>query len=142
MNTGKIESEILVLIKSQSNIINESQSFHQYIARCYRNNINNEEKVVQPFTVSFLKILNYINQHNLIIEDVQKGNKPDFYSDNFVMECKSSRYRTFSEKYGREENPEEQLKRYMESKEFKRSYGILFSLDKLFVYKLIDGKLK
>ena len=141
MNIEKIASEIFTLIKSQSNIINKNQSFRQYVDRCYRNSINNEEKVVQPFTISFLKLLNYINQHNLIIEEVQKGNKPDFCTDNFVMECKSSRYRTFNEDYGREETPEEQLKRYLESIEFKREFGIIFSLEKLFVYKLIEDKL-
>jgi len=142
MNLQKIKHQILTLIKSQTNIINSTQTFRQYIATSQRRGVNNEETVVQPFTISCLKILNYLNQHNLTIEEIQRGNKPDFHSDKFIVECKSSRYKNFSEKYGREETPEEQLKRYLETPEFFREYGILFSLEKLFVYKLVDGELK
>jgi len=141
-NKRKIHAEILALIKSQTNIVNSSQSFRQYVSKCQRNRTNNEENVVQPFTISFLKILNYINQHNLTIEETKKGNKPDFYTDGFIFECKSSKYKHFKEKYGREESPEDQLKRYLESSEFEREFGIIFSLDKLSVYKLVDSELK
>ena len=142
MNFPKIKQQILTLIQSQTNIIHSTQTFRQYIERCQRKGLSNEETVVQPFTISFLKILNYINQHNLTIEEIQKGSKPDFHSDAFIFECKSSRYRDFSEKLGREETPEEQLKRYLESSEFSRDYGILFSFDKLYVYKLVDSELR
>lgn len=142
MELNKISKEILTLIKSHTNIINPSQTFREYASKCQRKGINNEENVVQPFTISFLKILNYINQHNLTIEEVQKGNKPDFHTDIFILECKSTKYHNFSDKYGREESPEEQLKRYLESPEFSREYGIIFSLDRLQVYKLVNGELK
>lgn len=85
MNLQKIRHQILTLIKSQTNIINSSQSFRQYIASCQRKGVNNEETVVQPFTISFLKILNYLNQHNLTIEEIQRGNKLDFHSDKFIV---------------------------------------------------------
>ena len=142
MNLVKVHQEIITLIKSQTNIINPTHTFRRYVENCKKNGINNEENVVQPFTISFLKILNYINQHNLESEDVQKGNKPDFHTDMFILECKSSKYREFDEKLGREESPEEQLKRYLESKVFSREFGMIFSLEKLQVYKLIDGELK
>jgi len=142
MNIGKIKQQIKKLILSQSNIINETQSFRKYILKCRKNNINNEETVVQPFTISFLKILNYFNQHNLIIEEEQKGNKPDFYSDKFILECKSSKYDDFSRAIDRIESPLEQLKRYLKSGEFHREYGILFSLDRFEVFKLIDDNLE
>lgn len=142
MDVKKTTEEIITLIRSQTHIINPNQSFRQYVQKCQRRSINDEENVVQPFTSSFLKILNYINQHNLFIEEVQKGNKPDFHSDTFILECKSTRYKDFSEKLGREESPKEQLKRYLESPEFSREYGIIISLEKLQVYKLIDGELK
>ncbi len=87
MDEKKISEEIFTLIKSQTNIINYSQSFRKYVQLCQKNKINDEETVVQPFVSSFLKILNYINQHNLTIEEVQKGNKPDFHSENFILEC-------------------------------------------------------
>lgn len=138
MDAKKTTEEIITLIKSQTHIINPNQSFRQYVQKCQRRNINDEENVVQPFTSSFLKILNYINQHNLFIEEVQKGNKPDFHSDTFILECKSTRYKDFSEKLGREESPKEQLKRYLESPEFSREYGIIISLEKLQVYRLIS----
>ncbi|KKK43421.1 MAG: hypothetical protein Lokiarch_27130 [Candidatus Lokiarchaeum sp. GC14_75] len=79
-----------------------------------------------------MKILNYINQHNLYIEDVQKGNKPDFHSDLYILECKSTKYKDFSESMGKDEIPEEQLKRYLETTEFSREYGIITSLERLF----------
>ena len=142
MDIRKIHKEILTLIKSQTNIINSAQTFRQYAAKCHKKGINDEENVVQPFTISFLKILNYINQHNLIIEEVQKGNKPDFHTKTFILECKSTKYQNFTDKYGREESPEEQLKRYLESPEFSREYGIIFSLDKIHVYKLINDELR
>ena len=142
MNTAQVCEEILTLIKSQTNIIDLTHSFRQYVSNCKKRGLNNEESVVQPFAISLLKSLNYINQHNLIIEEVQKGNKPDFHSTEFILECKSTRYKNYSEKYGRDESPEEQLKRYLESSEFSREFGLIFSLDKLFVYKLIDGELK
>ncbi len=142
MDIIKIHEEILTLIKSQTNIINSAQTFRQYTAKCHKKGINDEENVVQPFTISFLKILNYINQHNLIIEEVQKGNKPDFHTKTFILECKSTKYQNFTDKYGREESPEEQLKRYLESPEFSREYGIIFSLDKAHVYKLINDELR
>lgn len=72
MNLVKVHQEIITLIKSQTNIINSNQTFRKYIEKCQKNGINNEENVVQPFTLSFLKILNYINQHNLESEEVQK----------------------------------------------------------------------
>ena len=141
MDIQKIKQEILSLITSQSNLIHEAQTFRQYIDKCQKKGINNEETVVQPFTISFLKILNYINQHNLTIEEVQKGNKPDFHTPTFILECKSSRYKDFSEKSRKGESPEDQLQRYLETPEFSREFGILFSLDKLNVYKFIDGSL-
>ncbi|MHA1376702.1 MAG: hypothetical protein ACTSR7_20670 [Promethearchaeota archaeon] len=64
------------------------------------------------------------------MEETKKGNKPDFYTDSFIFECKSTKYKHFKEKYGREESPEEQLKRYLKSSEFAREFGIIFSLDK------------
>lgn len=85
MDIGKINEEILILIKSQTNIINSTQTFRQYVNNCQKRGTNDEENVVQPFTISFLKILNYINQHNLLIEEVQKGNKPDFHSEG--LDC-------------------------------------------------------
>ena len=142
MDLVKVHREIITLIKSQTNIINSNQTFRKYVEKCQKNGINNEENVVQPFTISFLKILNYINQHNLESEEVQKGNKPDFHSDLFILECKSSKYRNFKDTLGREESPEQQLKRYLESEEFSREFGMIFSLEKLHVYKLIDGELK
>ena len=142
MDIRQIHNEFLILIKSQTNIINSSQTFRQYIARCQKRGINDEENIVQPFTISFLKIFNYINQHNLIIEEVQKGNKPDFHSATFILECKSNKYQDFTEKYGREESPEEQLKRYLESPEFSREFGIVFTFDKINVYKLVDDELR
>ncbi|MFX1450549.1 MAG: N-6 DNA methylase [Promethearchaeota archaeon] len=141
MNTTQICEEITTLIKSQTNIINSTQTFRRYVSDCKRKGINNEESVVQPFIISMLKSLNYINQHNLTIEEAQKGNKPDFHSSTFILEYKSTKYKNFSEKYGRDESPEEQLKRYLESTEFSREFGLIFSLDKLYVYKLVDGEL-
>jgi len=142
MDIKTISEEILTLIKSQTNIINPDQLFRRYVQQCRKNKSNDEESVVQPFTSSFLKILNYINQHNLYIEDVQKGNKPDFHSDLYILECKSTKYKDFSDSMGKEETPEEQLKRYLETTEFSREYGIITSLERLQVYKLIDGDLK
>ncbi|MBD3215030.1 MAG: N-6 DNA methylase [Candidatus Lokiarchaeota archaeon] len=142
MDIEKIKQQLTTLIYSQSNIINEEQPFEKYVAKCRKNNINNEETVVQPFTISFLKILNYFNQHNLTIEEEQQGNKPDFYSDTFILECKSSRYDDFSKRVDRIESPKEQLERYLKSREFQREYGILFSLDRLEVFKLVDGDLE
>ena len=74
-------------------------------------------------------------------EEVQKGNKPDFHSDLFILECKSSKYINFKNTLGREESPEQQLKSYLESEEFSRGFGMIFSLEKLHVYKFVDGKL-
>ncbi|MCP6719016.1 MAG: hypothetical protein KJI71_02145 [Patescibacteria group bacterium] len=118
MDIQRITEEISTLINSQTNIINKNQSFRVYVQKCKKRSINDEESVVQPFTISFLKVLNYINQHNLLIEVVQKGNKPDFHSDRFILECKSTKFTSFAE--GKEESPEEQLKRYLESPEFSR----------------------
>lgn len=142
MEIERIKQQLTTLIYSQSNIINEEQPFEKYIAKCRRNNINNEETVVQPFTISFLKILNYFNQHNLTIEEEQEGNKPDFYSNTFILECKSSRYDDFSKRIDRMESPKQQLERYLKSKEFQRDYGMLFSLDRMEVFKLVDGNLE
>lgn len=138
----KIKSEIIELINSQTSIINQTQSFRQYIEKCRRQMIDNEESIVQPFTLSFLRIINYINQHNLTIEVQEERNKPDFYTEKFILECKSSKYSDFSERMGREESPKEQLMRYLKSNEFYRDYGILFSLDRFEVYKLINGNLE
>ena len=96
MDTNQICEEILTLLKSQTNIIDSTHSFRQYVSNCQRKGLNNEESVVQPFAISLLKSLNYINQHNLIIEEVQKGNKPDFHSKYFILECKSTKYKIFS----------------------------------------------
>jgi len=142
MEIERIRQQIATLIYSQSNIINEEQPFEKYIANCRKNNMNNEETVVQPFTISFLKILNYFNQHNLTIEEEQQGNKPDFYSDRFILECKSSKYDDFSKRIDRIESPKEQLERYLKSREFQRDYGMLFSLDRFEVFKLVDGHIE
>jgi type I restriction-modification system DNA methylase subunit len=142
MDIERIKQQTTTLIYSQSNIINETQSLQQYISKCIRKKINNEEIVVQPFTISFLKILNYFNQHNLTIEEEQKGNKPDFYTDKFILECKSSKYDDFSKVIDRIESPKQQLKRYLKSKEFSREFGILFSLDRFEVFKLVDDTLE
>jgi len=142
MDIQRITEEIRTLIKSQTNIINTNQSFQFYVQKCKSRNINDEESVVQPFTSSFLKILNYINQHNLFIEDVQKGNKPDFHSDRFLLECKSTRFKNFAEDLVKEESADDELKRYLESPEFSREFGIILTLERLKVYRLIDGELK
>lgn len=140
MDIQKITEEIRTLINSQTNIINIDQTFRGYVQNCKKRGINDEESVVQPFTISFLKVLNYINQHNLFIEVVQKGNKPDFHSDGFLLECKSTRFKSFTE--GKEESPEDQLKRYLESPEFSREYGIIVTLERVQVYRLVEGILK
>lgn len=143
MNKSQLKKDLIKLIDSHTSIINPSHSFHQYIAKCQRNQLNNEENIVQPFALNFLELLNYVNQHNLVIEEEEKGNKPDFHSNSFVFECKSSKYKDFSEKIGRLESPQEQLVRYLKSKEFSREYGILFSFDRIEIYKLLkDENLK
>ncbi|MHA1755344.1 MAG: HsdM family class I SAM-dependent methyltransferase, partial [Promethearchaeota archaeon] len=142
MDIENLKKQVIKLIFSQSSIINESQNFEQYIYKCRSQNLNNEETVVQPFVISFLKLLNYFNQHNLIIEERQYGNKPDFYSENFILECKSTRYDDFSKKIGGKESPIEQLERYLRSEGFNQKYGILFSLDRCEVYTLQNSKLK
>ena len=61
MNVQKITNKIKELIGSQTSIINSTQSFRKYVEKCQKRKINNEEKIVQPFTISFLKLLNLIN---------------------------------------------------------------------------------
>ena len=145
MSVGQIQNiiknQVISLINSHTSIINQSQSFRQYLEKCRREGIDNEESIVQPFVISFLRYLNYINQHNLSIEVQEEGNKPDFYSDEFILECKSSKYSDFSERMGRFESPKEQLQRYLESREFSRDYGIIFSLDRFEVYILTENSL-
>jgi len=139
--SARVKDQLIKLTNSHTSIINQSQSFRQYIEKCRSQKIDNEESIVQPFTISFLRFLNYINQHNLRIEIREDGDKPDFYSDKFILECKSSKYSDFSETMGREESPEEQLERYLKSKGFSREYGILFSVDRFEVYQIISDKL-
>ncbi len=141
MDKSKIKEEIINLINSHTSIINQEQSFRKYVSKCQRENKNNEESIVQPFTISFLRLLNYHNQQNLTIEEESEGNKPDFHTSKFILECKSTKYKDFSDSMGREETPLEQLKRYLKSKEFKRDYGILFSLDRFEVYVLKDSNM-
>ncbi|MHA1147766.1 MAG: N-6 DNA methylase [Promethearchaeota archaeon] len=135
------KEEIISLINSHNTIINKEQTFRQYVRKCQKENINNEESVVQPFAISFLKILNYYNQKNLYIEDVGEGNKPDFHTDSFILECKSTKYKNFAEVKDGDESPLDQLIRYLKSKYFKRDYGILFSLDRFEVYSLKQNEL-
>ncbi|KKN57208.1 hypothetical protein LCGC14_0564540 [marine sediment metagenome] len=135
------KEEIISLINSHNTIINKEQTFRQYVLKCQRDNINNEESIVQPFAISFLKILNYYNQNNLFIEEAEEGNKPDFHTESFILECKSTKYKDFAEIKDRKEPPIDQLTRYLKSKTFKREFGILFSLNRFEVFSLKNNKL-
>ncbi|GAH38918.1 unnamed protein product, partial [marine sediment metagenome] len=58
MNPENIKKNLIELINSHTSIINPSQSFRQYIEKCQRNHENNEENIVQPFTLNFLGLFN------------------------------------------------------------------------------------